>query len=261
MSDILYNRIGNNYNQTRRADPFLTERLHALLNPDKTGIYLDVGCGTGNYTLALTDYELTLYGLDPSETMLQVAKSRAPQINWTTGFVEDIPFGDAFFNGATAVLTLHHWKNPEAGCRELFRVLKPGSSLVFFTATPEQMEGYWLNRYFPEMLKRSTGQMPSLERLHTACEAAGFTIAQTEKYVIQDDLQDLFLHAGKYKPEMYLDETIRSGISSFANLGLADEVSRGLAELAQDIASGKITEIIQRYENTSGDYLFVSYVK
>ena len=49
--DIKYNKIGTNYNQTRRADPFLTECLFKHLNPKTKGLYLDIGCGTGNYTV------------------------------------------------------------------------------------------------------------------------------------------------------------------------------------------------------------------
>ena len=56
-----YDKIGINYNLTRKADNYLTERLYALLNPDKSGIYLDIGCGTGNYTI-----EFQKKGLDGS---------------------------------------------------------------------------------------------------------------------------------------------------------------------------------------------------
>ena len=45
-----YDIIGVNYNLTRKADPYLYKRLHFFLNPQIKGTYLDIGCGTGNYT-------------------------------------------------------------------------------------------------------------------------------------------------------------------------------------------------------------------
>jgi hypothetical protein len=70
-------------------------------------------------------------------------------------------------------------------------------------------------------------------------------------------LQDLFLYSGKYRPEIYLDENVRSGISTFALLASADEIAAGCQRLAADINTGRITEIVKKYENNHGDYLFV----
>jgi ubiquinone/menaquinone biosynthesis C-methylase UbiE len=48
-----YNKIGIDYNSTRQADDYLSDRMFALLEGDKGKQYLDIGCGTGNYTVAL----------------------------------------------------------------------------------------------------------------------------------------------------------------------------------------------------------------
>ena len=50
---VKYDTIGENYNLTRRADQLLTENLIKHLAPEKDGIYLDIGCGTGSYTIEL----------------------------------------------------------------------------------------------------------------------------------------------------------------------------------------------------------------
>ncbi len=47
---VKYDEIGVDYSLTRKADKFLTEQLLYHLNPRKDGCYLDIGCGTGNYT-------------------------------------------------------------------------------------------------------------------------------------------------------------------------------------------------------------------
>jgi ubiquinone/menaquinone biosynthesis C-methylase UbiE len=149
-----YDRIGRSYNSTRKADPFLAGRLFHHLNPESAKQYLDIGCGTGNYTLALHQMGVHFIAVDPSEEMLKKAKARTPSIHWLKGKAEALPLDSECVDGILASLTLHHWAILEKGFEELFRVAKPKSRLVIFTSTPEQMEGYWLNHYFPQMLKR-----------------------------------------------------------------------------------------------------------
>ena len=119
------------------------------------------------------------------------------------------------------------------------------------------MKGYWLNKYFPKMLKESIAQMPTFVQIENATENAGFKSIKTEKYFIQNDLEDLFLYAGKNRPELYLDEDVRKGISSFANLSIKEEVKNGLNDIKNDIETNKINQIISDYKNNDGDYLFV----
>jgi ubiquinone/menaquinone biosynthesis C-methylase UbiE len=254
---VLYDTIGSGYNTTRQADPYITERLFQLLSLQTTGTYLDIGCGTGNYTVALANKGFTFYGVEPSQKMLNMARSRSPRVNWLLGQSEDIKVKDEFFDGAIATLTVHHWTDIKKAFTEIYRVLKKGGKIVFFTATPEQMKSYWLNHYFPKMLNDSIVQMPSFDTIKDAATNAGFGIIWTEKYFIRDDLKDLFLYAGKNKPELYLDAEIRKGISSFAALANADEVEEGLSKLKSDIEAGRFEDIGAKFKNDTGDYLFI----
>ncbi|MGB0177908.1 MAG: class I SAM-dependent methyltransferase [Owenweeksia sp.] len=252
-----YDKIGVGYNRTRQADPYLTERIYHLLQAIEGKHYLDVGCGTGNYTCALHKREVRLTGVDPSLQMLEKAREKSSSINWLEGSVENLPLEDNFFDGAIATLTLHHWQNLNAGFSEIKRVLKAQSPLVIFTSTPAQMQTYWLNHYFPGMMATSTKQMPSLEEVTHKLRENGLSVTTTEKYFVKDDLQDLFLQSGKNKPDLYFEPQVRSGISSFAALSNATEVELGLKLLANDIHTGNIRKIIKQYESDEGDYLFI----
>lgn len=252
-----YNKIGTNYNSTRRADPFLTTRLFEHLNPKKDAIYLDIGCGTGNYTNELQKKGLRLIGIDPSEKMLRAARLKNRSVDWRIGTAENIELPDNAVAGIIASLTIHHWTDLQKGFSELHRVLMPTGRIVIFTSTPKQMKGYWLNHYFPSMLKDSMVQMSSLERVESALASSGIEITGVEKYFIQPDLQDKFLYCGKQNPEIYFDQQIRNGISSFSSLANRTEVEQGLTKLRADIDSGKIKEIIKAYDNEFGDYLYV----
>ncbi len=258
---IKYDRIGTDYNQTRKADPYLTQRIVNLLKPNKDGLYLDIGCGTGNYTSAVSAKGYSFIGIDPSEKMLAKAKLKSPAIDWRLGSAEMTNLPNDFVDGIMASLTIHHWTNLDKGFQELFRVLKQDGSMLLFTATPQQMKGYWLNHYFPKMLTDSIRQMPSFEEVASAIQKAGFTNFETEKYNIREDLQDLFLYNGKHNPSAYLDKSVRHGISSFSDLANQKEVEKGLKQLKQDIISKEIDSIIKSYENQDGDYLFIKFRK
>lgn len=253
----IYNTIGTTYNTTRRADPYITKRILHFLNPQNSGLYLDIGCGTGNYTTGLANKGLNFVGIEPCEEMLNVASNRSEKIKWLQGTAENIPLGDNSCDGVIATLTIHHWDSLTKSFNELARVTKPGANIVLFTADPTQMEFYWLNHYFPLMLKSAIAQMPAFEVIKNELAGAGFEITTTEKYFVQDDLQDTFLYAGKNKPQIYLDEAVRKGISSFAALANGEEVRTGLLKLEMDLESGKFTGIKNSYNSDLGDYLFI----
>jgi ubiquinone/menaquinone biosynthesis C-methylase UbiE len=256
-TEIKYDSIGTGYNATRRADPYLTERLLYHLQPQPEGHYLDMGCGTGNYTIALAGDGYKFTGIDPSMQMLAEARMRTAEVNWRMGSSEQIPAEDNEFNGIIAVLTIHHWTDLAKSFAGISRVLAPGGRLVVFTSTPEQMKGYWLNHYFPEMLRASVTQMPSLHTIQEAMKGTGLVISGIEKYFVMDNLEDCFLYVGKNNPSRYFDERVRHGISSFAALSHADEVAAGLSSLRKDMESGEFGHIREQYANGSGDYLFL----
>ena len=259
--EVKYDEIGTGYNSTRQADPYLTGRLFSLLRPQKNKLYLDIGCGTGNYTCTLADKGLNFIGVEPSEKMLSEAKTRNQNVSWLNGTAEQIPAGDKAFDGIIATLTVHHWTDINKAFNELNRVLADNGRIIMFTSTPEQMKGYWLNHYFPKMLFSSIVQMPSLDDIQKAANEAELKLCRVEKYFIKDDLQDYFLYSGKNRPEYYFDEQIRHGISSFSSLANIDEITQGLMELRSNIDNNSFEQIKSKYENDLGDYLFITIDK
>ncbi|MGB5376855.1 class I SAM-dependent methyltransferase [Muriicola sp.] len=94
-----YDTIGLRYNATRKADPYLFEQLHALLNPKKDGVYVDIGCGTGNYTHEFHKKGYSFIGIDPSKEMLLQAKARNSTIVWTMGAAKNTGLAENSVDG------------------------------------------------------------------------------------------------------------------------------------------------------------------
>lgn len=255
--EIKYDKIGVGYDLTRKADKDLTERFFQYLNPTKSGLYLDIGCGTGNYTNELHNKGLDFIGIDPSTEMLDKARKKNDRINWRIGIAEKTGLASESVNGVITSLTIHHWADLEQGFKEMYRILKNEGNIVIFTTTPEQTKGYWLNHYFPKMIKDSVEQLPSYNRVKHLLLSAGFQLIRTDTYSVKPDLQDLFLYSGKHNPELYFKKEIRAGISSFSSLANKDEVNKGLVELRKDIDTSKVEQIIRSHENNLGDYLFI----
>ncbi len=252
-----YDSIGTGYNNTRKPDLYLVNRMLYHLQPKKDAIYLDIGCGTGNYINQFQKRGYNFIGIDPSEKMLSEAKSKNQHIDYKLGTAENTHLPSGSVDGIVASLTIHHWSNLTKAFSELNRVLKPNEKIVIFTSTPKQMEGYWLNHYFPKMLQASIIQMPSLDIVKQAMKKANFNLMYTESYFIQPDLEDKFLYCGKDNPELYFDENIRNGISSFSDLANKEEIDNGLTSLRTDINNGAIEKVMKSYKNNLGDYLYI----
>ncbi|MCB0760996.1 MAG: class I SAM-dependent methyltransferase [Flavobacteriales bacterium] len=252
-----YDHIGKNYNETRSCDPVLLQNLIDLLQVKENHQCIDIGCGTGNYTCALANQGGSWIGVDPSEVMLSKASAKCNTVHWLQGTAEDFGNDVPLFDRALCTLTIHHWPDLKAGFANISKHLHPEGKLVIFTSTPHQMKQYWLNAYFPKMMRVSMKQMPELERVKEALDVAGLIVEQAVPYDIHPELEDLFLYSGKFAPEMYFDPSIRRGISSFSHLADQREVEHGLRQLRADIENGSFLEIARKFRHHGGDYLYL----
>ncbi|HVN29728.1 MAG TPA: class I SAM-dependent methyltransferase [Candidatus Binataceae bacterium] len=253
----LYDTIGRTYDTTRRADPSITKTLARLLDLKSDAKVLDVGCGTGNYTVALQNLGARTYGLELTTTMLDKARPKSHRVRWIQGDADALPFRDRCFDGAVATVTIHHWKSLRPGFDEIFRVLDSGR-FVIFTGDHAQMKAYWLCDYFPKGTAAALKQMPPAEYVMEQLARVGFIEVRREAWEVPREIQDWFLYAGKYRPEIYLDPAVRAGISFFApNITPPEETAEGCARLGADIKSGRIEKVMEKYRHDLGDYLFV----
>jgi ubiquinone/menaquinone biosynthesis C-methylase UbiE len=251
----LYDTIGATYGGSRRADPFLVDALARLVDVRQSQQYLDVACGTGNYTAALSARGGIWAGIDVSDVMLAQARRNAAGVSWLRATASHLPFRSRAFDGAVCTLAVHHFESLDQPFCEVKRVLRSGA-FVLFTGLAEQMLNYWLCHYFPEMMRRSIENMPSEGMVRKALRGAGFGRVERLNFLVKPDLHDLFLYAGKDRPQIYFDGAIRENISSFAKLITEAELNDGLKALAHDIRIGDFERVKAQYDSQDGDYAF-----
>ena len=252
----LYDSIGSTYTFTRQADTEITQEISRLVCNEKGSRFLDVACGTGNYTSSIATLGGEWYGIDISEVMLKQAFDKNANIKWTLGDVASLPYSDEYFNGAVCSLAIHHFTDLTSAFKEIYRVIDKGNFIIF-TAFPDQMQSYWLCNYFPEMMRRSIHNMPDQKTLVTSLQSVGFEVKNIAPFFVTNELQDMFLYSGKERPEIYFDPNVRSNISSFASLCDIEELGNGLSSLSVDLSTGKFLSIKQKYSSISGDYAYV----
>jgi hypothetical protein len=166
--------------------------------------------------------------VEPSRLMIaQRPRNAGPAVR---GVAEALPFGDRRFDVAMATLTLHHWREIEAGLCEMQRVASRQVIMVFDAPLGFQA---WVVEYYPEMF-----DLPSEQNAPSAAFVAGILgQARIEVLPVPRDCTDGFGGAFWARPEAYLDPIVQSGMSSLAQLEPV-ALARGNARLADALASG-----------------------
>jgi hypothetical protein len=193
------------YSARRRADPRIAARVHAALGDART--VLNVGAGAGSYE----PQDRYVIAVEPSAAMR--AQRTLPAVDATA---EALPFDDDAFDAAMATLTIHQWRDADAGLRELRRVARGPVAILTFDG--DALPDFWLGDYVPGVLAGDAARFPELDRVAAILGGARVTVVP-----VALDCQDGFL-----------DPAVRRSQSCW---GFGD-AGDGIERLRDDLASG-----------------------
>ncbi len=129
----------------RLIDEVETSLAMELLQPKRGMKILDIGCGTGNYSIKLAEAGCVVTAIDVSQKMLDIAiektKSRKLNIDFRIGQVENLDFVNDLFDAVVSVTAIEFFDDVEKGFEEMFRVAKNDAPIVVGTINRESAWG------------------------------------------------------------------------------------------------------------------------
>jgi ubiquinone/menaquinone biosynthesis C-methylase UbiE len=234
MPSVDYDKIVSDYTRHRQVDPEVLKHLVSTGNPGRNSKVLEVGCGTGNYILALKRLVGShCWGIDPAQGMLAKTGARSGGVYFQLGRAEGICLRSDCFDLIFSVDVIHHVEDRSACFQETYRLLRSGGKLCTVT------DSEWVIRqrrplavYFPETVEPELERYPRISALRGLMEQVGFRLMYEELIAFPYQLTDI---------RAYRDR-------AFSALHLISEEAfrRGIERLERDLSAGPIP-CISRY--------------
>jgi len=157
----IFNEVASDYDQWystqmgRFVDEIETTCAFDLFSPEQGQNILDVGCGTGNFSIKLAEQGAVVIGIDVSEEMLSIARTKtgALPISYKNMDLYQLEFQDNTFDAVFSMAAFEFVEFPERALSELFRVLKPGGKLLVGTI---HLDSAWGRLYTSDYFQRET---------------------------------------------------------------------------------------------------------
>jgi ubiquinone/menaquinone biosynthesis C-methylase UbiE len=104
------------------------DTLIEFIHPSQGMKLLDVGIGTGLFSLEFARMGMDVSGIDPSEEMIAITRNRG--LNAKIGAGEDIPFADNVFDVVLSMSSMEFSSDPDRFVSEMVRVARPCAPIV-----------------------------------------------------------------------------------------------------------------------------------
>jgi ubiquinone/menaquinone biosynthesis C-methylase UbiE len=236
ISQVNYDDLANGYDQCRALSPndemlwrCLFEQQLGLV---KTSRVLDVGCGTGRFSVLIArQFQCSVVGIDPSLSMLAQARSKCSngEPKCLGARSEALPFSQGAFDVCLASQVIHHFRDKPRAFLELYRVLSDGGRLGIRTAAHEHLTKILDYRFFPSALQIDCERLPNIPDVRDMLLAVGFSTVK--QIVIR---QQLFESADDYLAK------VRNKYSSVLSLISQQEYQNGLEEAAAYLRNNEL---------------------
>lgn len=181
MQSVNYNEISKTYDDVREGDLTLIQRLIQAFPPRPNLRVLDIGCGTGNYAdLFQKLTQAQVFGVDPSDGMLEKARQKNTNATFKIGQADNIPFDNDFFDFTYMTDVIHHVPDIKAMFAEIKRVLKSGSVGCIVTQSHQQIEARPIAHYFPGTARVDKERYPDIPEIIQVATSQNFIELKSE---------------------------------------------------------------------------------
>ena len=140
-----YNLIADDFSRTRSfLWPELNSLKDYLIDGEKI---LDLGCGNGRLYELFKNRNIDYYGVDISEKLIEIAKTRYPKAKFQVTDPLNLPFPGNFFDKIFSIAVLHHIPSIEFRLqflKEARRILKPEGTLILLAWNLRQWKNWKL---------------------------------------------------------------------------------------------------------------------
>lgn len=203
---------------------------------------LDVGCGTGSYSIPLASrFSLRLTGVDVSSEMLDQARSKLPDGNWVNqDFMEWNP--SIHYDIILMVYVIHLFRDWRAAVNRAVNILNPNGVLMIVTDDHSDLRRSFIHMYMPRVLEIDLARFPKVEDLLHELGNVGLStklrrMVTEREYRTPSDIENV------------VDAARARYISTLRFLG-DDELEVGLgrlrSELITQLSEGTIKRIRER---------------
>jgi len=200
-----YDRWAEVYDDEDNALIALEERLLPPLLGDVRGLSIaDIGCGTGRHSLRLAEQGGHVTGVDFSNGMLDVARSR-PGAEAVTFIEHDLgeslPLADASFDRVLCCLVAEHITDLPAFFLELKRIVRPDGFILISDMHPAMMLKGIQARFTDPKTGRDTRPQSAGNQISdyvTAVARAGLHFDHISEHAVDGALAKKSPRAAKY---------------------------------------------------------------
>ncbi|NBI05848.1 class I SAM-dependent methyltransferase [Senegalia massiliensis] len=139
------------------VDKVETKCAFDLFKPFKGMKVLDIGCGTGNFSIRLKELGCEVIGVDISDEMLNVARKKAKEKNLDIDFLNmdiyNLEFDNESFDAVFSMAAFEFIKDTKKAIDEVFRVVKPNGQILVGTINKDSS---WGKLYLSEDFQKNS---------------------------------------------------------------------------------------------------------
>jgi ubiquinone/menaquinone biosynthesis C-methylase UbiE len=148
-----YGKFARFYDKMRTDVPYETGAEYLFSIWRKLGItpksVLDLGCGTGSASLILSERGFDVTGIDLSEAMIKIAKSKTKKVKFLVGDMRTLKL-EKKFDVVVCLCDSLNYLLKESEIKETFKrvygVLKKGGAFIFDVNTIYKITTSWLSK-------------------------------------------------------------------------------------------------------------------